>query len=96
MAGGRKRLKNLASRNSYGSTFLDQLDPSASISGTTSSNRDNIPESQIPSAAPYVPPQAYDLAAYYSQQQALYDDPAAYYPQQQDQYDEPPQKPRYD
>ncbi|KAL0733782.1 hypothetical protein Bca4012_009992 [Brassica carinata] len=76
MAGGKKRLRNLVSRNSYVSTFLGQPDPSASTSGTSTS-RDNVPKSQIPSAAPYVPPQAYD--------------PAAYYPQQQAQYDEPPQ-----
>ncbi|KAG2330567.1 hypothetical protein Bca52824_001747 [Brassica carinata] len=95
MACGRKRLRNLASRNSYGSTFLGQSDPSASTSGTTSSSRDNVPESQIPSAAPYVPLQAYDPAAYYPQQKALYDDPAAYYPQQQAQYYEPPQQPRF-
>ncbi|KAG2307110.1 hypothetical protein Bca52824_026858 [Brassica carinata] len=93
MAGGRKRLRNPASRNCYGITFLGQTDPSASTS-STSSSRDNVPESQIPSAAPYVPPQAYDPAAYYPQQQAQYDDPAAYYPQQQAQYDEPPQQPR--
>ncbi|KAL0695801.1 hypothetical protein Bca4012_062981 [Brassica carinata] len=95
MADGRKRFRNLASINYYGGTFLGQSDPSASTS-STSSSRDNVPESQIPSAAPYVPPQAYGAAAYYPQQQAQYDDPAAYYPPQQAQYDEPPQQPRYD
>ncbi|KAL0743142.1 hypothetical protein Bca4012_084655 [Brassica carinata] len=56
MTSGRKRLRNLASRNSYGSTFLGQSDPPASTSGMISSSRDNVPESQIPSDAPYVPP----------------------------------------
>lgn len=70
MAGGRKsKLRNLSARNAYGSTFLGQTDPSASTS-RTSSSRDNVPESQIPSAAPYVPPQIYDPAAYYPQQAA--------------------------
>ncbi|KAG2304233.1 hypothetical protein Bca52824_032884 [Brassica carinata] len=74
MAGGRRRLRNLAPRNYYGSTFLGQLDPSASTSGTSSSQ---VPKSQIPSA-PYVPPQAYDpLPPYYPQ----HDDPPPYYPQ---------------
>ncbi|KAG2312267.1 hypothetical protein Bca52824_023824 [Brassica carinata] len=89
MAGGRNsRLRNLApsSRNSYGSTFLGHSDPSASTSVGTSSGRDNVPESQIPPAAPYVPPQAYDPAVYYPQPQAPhYDDPTAYYPHHQPQ-----------
>ncbi|KAF2607104.1 hypothetical protein F2Q68_00046212 [Brassica cretica] len=42
MAGGRKRLRNLAPRNSYGSTFLGQPDPSASTSGTSSDFFDEI------------------------------------------------------
>ncbi|KAF3502209.1 hypothetical protein F2Q69_00040995 [Brassica cretica] len=42
MAGGRKRLRNLAPRNSYGSSFLEQLDPSASTSGTSSDFFDEI------------------------------------------------------
>ncbi|KAG2311891.1 hypothetical protein Bca52824_023448 [Brassica carinata] len=73
------------------STFLGQSDPSASTSGT-SSGRDNVPESQIPAAAPYVPPQAYDPGVYYPQLQAPhYDDPAAYYPHhQQSQEGAPP------
>ena len=42
MAGGRKKLRNLAPRNSYGSTFLGQQDPSASTSGTSSDFFDEI------------------------------------------------------
>ncbi|KAL0799566.1 hypothetical protein Bca101_054741 [Brassica carinata] len=42
MAGDRKRLRNLSSRNSYGSTFLGLSDPSASTSGTTSDFFDDI------------------------------------------------------
>ncbi|WZZ25800.1 hypothetical protein YC2023_009201 [Brassica napus] len=42
MAGRRKRLRNLASRNSYGSTFLGQPDSSASTSGTSSDFFDEI------------------------------------------------------
>ncbi|KAG2268130.1 hypothetical protein Bca52824_062685 [Brassica carinata] len=42
MAGDRKRLRNLAPRNSYGSTFLGQPDPSASTSGTSSDFFDEI------------------------------------------------------
>ncbi|KAH0862414.1 LOW QUALITY PROTEIN: hypothetical protein HID58_079625, partial [Brassica napus] len=55
IAGGRQRLRNLAPKNSYASTFLPQLDPSASTSGTVS-GQENVPESQVPTA-PYVPPQ---------------------------------------
>ncbi|KAF3521759.1 hypothetical protein F2Q69_00046810 [Brassica cretica] len=51
MAGGRQRLRNLAPRNSYGSSFLGQPDPSASTSGT-SFGQENVPESQVPTA-PY-------------------------------------------
>ncbi|KAG2334078.1 hypothetical protein Bca52824_005258 [Brassica carinata] len=86
MAGGRQRLRNLAPKNSYASTFLGQPNPSASTSGT-SSGKENVPESQVPTA-PYVPPHAYDPdpAAYYLQSDNL----APFYPQ----YDEPPQQPR--
>ncbi|KAF3602979.1 hypothetical protein F2Q69_00036115 [Brassica cretica] len=63
MAGGRQRLRNLAPKNSYGSTFLPQFDPSASTSGNAS-GQENIPESQVPTA-PYVPPQAYDPEDYF-------------------------------
>ncbi|CAN6937557.1 unnamed protein product [Brassica oleracea] len=42
MAGGRKRLRNLAPRNSYVSTFLGQPDPSASTFGTSSDFFDEI------------------------------------------------------
>ncbi|KAH0883449.1 hypothetical protein HID58_059545, partial [Brassica napus] len=42
IAGGRKRLRNLAPRNSCGSTFLGQPDPSASTSGTSSDFFDEI------------------------------------------------------
>ena len=86
MASGRQRLRNLTPRNSYANTFLGQVDPSASSSGT-SSGQENVPESQVPTA-PYVPPQPYDPAAYYPQ----FDDPAPFYPQ----YDETPQQPRHD
>ncbi|WZZ03270.1 hypothetical protein YC2023_089191 [Brassica napus] len=86
MASGRQRLRNLTPRNSYANTFLGQVDPSASSSGT-SYGQENVPESQVPTA-PYVPPQAYDPAAYYPQ----FDDPAPIYPQ----YDETPQQPRHD
>ncbi|KAF3486532.1 hypothetical protein F2Q69_00055413 [Brassica cretica] len=84
MAGGRQRLRNLAPKNSYASTFLPQPDPSASTSDTAS-GQENVPESQVPTA-PYVPPQAYDPEAYYPQ----FDDPAQFFPQ----YDEAPQQPR--
>ncbi|KAF3513862.1 hypothetical protein F2Q69_00007840 [Brassica cretica] len=84
MAAGRQRLRNLAPKNSYASTFLPQPDPSASTSGTAS-GQENVPESQVPTA-PYVPPHAYDPEAYYPQ----FDDPAQFFPQ----YDEPPQQPR--
>ncbi|KAG2287885.1 hypothetical protein Bca52824_047489 [Brassica carinata] len=84
MACGRQRLRNLASKNSYASTFLGQPNPSASTYGTASDQK-NVPESQVPTAL-YVPPQAYDPEAYYPQ----FDDPAQFFPQ----YDEPPQKPR--
>ncbi|KAH0917483.1 hypothetical protein HID58_025143 [Brassica napus] len=77
MASGRQRLRNLTPRNSYANTFLGQVDPSASSSGT-SYGQENVPESQVPTA-PYVPPQAYDPAAYYPQ----FDDPAPIYPQWQ-------------
>ncbi|KAF3488514.1 hypothetical protein F2Q69_00055506 [Brassica cretica] len=46
MAGGRQKLRNLAPKNSYASTFLGQPNPSASTSGT-SSGQENVPESQI-------------------------------------------------
>ncbi|KAH0888457.1 hypothetical protein HID58_050886 [Brassica napus] len=77
MAGGRQRLRNLAPKNSYASTFLGQPNPSASTSGT-SSGKENVPESQVPTA-PYVPPHAYDPdpAAYYLQSDNL----APFYPQ---------------
>ncbi|KAF3552491.1 hypothetical protein DY000_02008490 [Brassica cretica] len=65
MAAGRQRLRNLAPKNSYASTFLPQPDPSASTSGTAS-GQENVPESQVPTA-PYVPPHAYDPEAYYPQ-----------------------------
>ncbi|KAH0884617.1 hypothetical protein HID58_060713 [Brassica napus] len=84
MACGRQRLRNLAPKNSYASTFLGQPNPSASTYGTASDQK-NVPESQVPTAL-YVPPQAYDPEAYYPQ----FDDPAQFFPQ----YDEPPQKPR--
>ena len=71
MASGRQRLRNLTPKNSYASNFLPQPDPSASISGTAS-GQENVPDSQVPTADPYVPPQAYDPEAYY----ARFDDPA--------------------
>ncbi|KAF2533508.1 hypothetical protein F2Q70_00031545 [Brassica cretica] len=74
MAGSRHRLRNLAPKTSYASTFLGQPNPSASTSGT-SSGQENVPERQV-HTAPYVPPQAYDPAAYYPQ----FDDPAPFYP----------------
>ncbi|KAG2246902.1 hypothetical protein Bca52824_086530 [Brassica carinata] len=74
MAGGRQRLRNLAPKNSYVSTFLPQLDPSASTSGTAS-GQENVPESQVPTA-PYVPPHAYDPEAYYPE----FDDLAQFFP----------------
>ncbi|KAF3572937.1 hypothetical protein F2Q69_00058569 [Brassica cretica] len=75
MAGGRQRLRYLAPKNSYASTFLPQTDPSASTSGTAS-GQENVPESQVPTAL-YVPPQAHDPEAYYPQ----FDDPAQFFPQ---------------
>ncbi|KAF2569453.1 hypothetical protein F2Q70_00026751 [Brassica cretica] len=62
-------------------------DPSASTSGTASGQQ-NVPDSQVHTAHPYVPPQAYDPEAYYLR----FDDPAQFFPQ----YDEPPQQPRYE
>ncbi|KAF2562613.1 hypothetical protein F2Q70_00017311 [Brassica cretica] len=85
MTSGRQRLKNLTPKNSYARTFLPQPDPSASTSGTAS-GQENVPDSQVPTADPYVPPQAYDPEAYYPQ----FDDPAQFFPQ----YDEPPQQPQ--
>ncbi|KAF3505996.1 hypothetical protein F2Q69_00005252 [Brassica cretica] len=84
MASGRQRLRNLAPKNTYASTFLGQPNPSASTSGTAS-DQENVPEIQVPTA-PYVPPQAYDHEAYCPQ----FDDPDQFFPQ----YDEPPQQPR--
>ncbi|KAF3497011.1 hypothetical protein DY000_02052477 [Brassica cretica] len=55
IAGGRQRLRNLAPKNSYASTFLPQPDPSVSTSGTVS-GQENVPETQVPTAS-YVPPQ---------------------------------------
>uniref|UniRef100_M4FGN9 Uncharacterized protein n=1 Tax=Brassica campestris TaxID=3711 RepID=M4FGN9_BRACM len=86
MASDIQRLRNPTPRNSYANPFLGQVDPSASSSGT-SYGQENVPESQVPTA-PYVPPQAYDPAAYYPQ----FDDPAPFYPQ----YNETPQQPRHD
>ncbi|KAH0904037.1 hypothetical protein HID58_043540 [Brassica napus] len=74
MVGGKQRLRNLAPKNSYVSTFLPQLDPSASTSGTAS-GQENVPESQVPTA-PYVPPHAYDPEAYYPE----FDDLAQFFP----------------
>ncbi|KAF3498617.1 hypothetical protein DY000_02053165 [Brassica cretica] len=64
MASGRQRLRNLMPKNSYVSNFLPQPDPSASTSGTAS-GQENVPDSQVHTADPYVPPQAYDPEAYY-------------------------------
>ncbi|KAH0884830.1 hypothetical protein HID58_060926 [Brassica napus] len=84
-ARGKQRLRNLTPINSYASNFLPQPDPSASTSGTAS-GQENVPDSQVHTADPYVPPQAYDPEAYYPR----FDDPAQFFPQ----YDEPPQQPR--
>ncbi|KAH0860263.1 hypothetical protein HID58_088524 [Brassica napus] len=62
----------------YASNFLPQSDPSASTSGTAS-GQENVPDSQVPNADPYVPPQAYDPEAYYPR----FDDPAQFFPQWQ-------------
>ncbi|KAF2580976.1 hypothetical protein F2Q68_00004382 [Brassica cretica] len=63
MASGRKRLRNLAAEThpTYGETFLDRTDPSASSSGTASA-QENVTESQSQgrsSAQEYVPPAQY-------------------------------------
>ncbi|KAH0862799.1 hypothetical protein HID58_080010 [Brassica napus] len=86
MASGRQRLRNLMPKNSYASNFLPRPDPSASTSGTAS-GQENVPDSQVHTADPYVPPQAYDPEAYYPR----FDDPAQFFPH----YDEPPQQPRW-
>ncbi|KAL0722658.1 hypothetical protein Bca4012_037257 [Brassica carinata] len=93
MAGDRNRLRNRGRGTSYGSTFLDQTDPSAA---STSRTPDNVPDSQIPSipqavdhVAPYIP--QYDDAAYFTYEEPRHDQqphdpqthdqqPAAYQP----------------
>ncbi|KAH0899112.1 hypothetical protein HID58_048680 [Brassica napus] len=85
MASGRQRLRNLTPKNSYASNFFPHPDPSTFTSGTAS-GQENVPDSQVPTAHPYVPPQAYDPEAYYPR----FDDPTQFFPQ----YDEPPQQPR--
>ncbi|KAG2283039.1 hypothetical protein Bca52824_054259 [Brassica carinata] len=87
MASGRQRLRNLTPKNSYASNFFPHPDPSTFTSGTAS-GQENVPDSQVPTAHPYVPPQAYDPEAYYPR----FDDPTQFFPQ----YDEPPQQPRYE
>ncbi|KAL0678001.1 hypothetical protein Bca4012_005982 [Brassica carinata] len=94
MASGRKRLRNLAAEThpTYGETFLDRTDPSASSSGTASA-QENVTESQSQgrsSAQEYVPPAQYvhlaqyELPPYSPQYEADF----------QPQYDQPPpQKP---
>ncbi|KAH0892929.1 hypothetical protein HID58_055358 [Brassica napus] len=69
MASGRKRLRNLAAEThpTYGETFLDRTDPSASSSGTASA-QENVTESQSQgrsSAQEYVPPAQYVHLAQY-------------------------------
>ncbi|KAF3589438.1 hypothetical protein F2Q69_00028695 [Brassica cretica] len=66
----RQRLRNLTPKSSYASNFLPLPDPSASTSGTAS-GQENVPDSQVPTAHPYVPPQAYDPEAYYPRWQSL-------------------------
>ncbi|KAF3602991.1 hypothetical protein F2Q69_00035325 [Brassica cretica] len=76
MAYGRKRLRNLAAATyaTYGETFLDRTDPSASRSGTTSA-QEYVPESQSQgrsSAHEYAPLVQYELPPYYPQYEADY------------------------
>ncbi|WZZ35208.1 hypothetical protein YC2023_018609 [Brassica napus] len=76
MASGRERLRNLAAAThpTYGETFLDQTDRSASSSGAASA-QEHVPESQSQgrsSAQEYVPPAQYELPPYYPQYEADY------------------------
>ncbi|KAF2596865.1 hypothetical protein F2Q68_00010480 [Brassica cretica] len=76
MASGRERLRNLAAAThpTYGETFLDRTDRSASSSGAASA-QEHVPESQSQgrsSAQEYVPPAQYELPPYYPQYEADY------------------------
>ncbi|KAL0684598.1 hypothetical protein Bca4012_051446 [Brassica carinata] len=90
MASGRERLRNLAAAThpTYGETFLDQTDRSASSSGAASA-QEHVPESQSQgrsSAQEYVPPAQYELPPYYPQYEADYQ------PQYKAAFQPPPQQ----